>query len=410
MNTNAQPTAANSKPRTRKGKGAAPGTDIATASKALRAVAADMNETLLERSGIIRSLMLALLARQHILLLGLPGTAKSMLANWLTKALTGATCYAYQLTAFSTPEDLFGPIRASGLMEDKYERKLAGRAAAVSIFFADEIWKATEAILNALLGVLNPDERAYDNDGKKVPVPLEICIGASNELPQDDSLAALYDRFMLRHWIEYLTPDSLRTLLVRVAKGERREPKCFVSVEQIRALQDHVRNGIDVPEDVIDRLIMIRQELAGEGVVVSDRAWCYAVTLAKASAALDGRAQVCPDDLGCLVDSLWREPQQRPTVVKIVARQANPITAQATKCLDMAQAALKSFPETVDSLEAVATIMTEVKQQETKVAKAIEGQPDHLTRRASECLEEITSILNEMRRRTLAGKASVLMG
>ena len=64
------------------------------------------------------------------------------------------------------------------------------------IAFLDEVFKANSAILNSLLTLLN--EREFDNGSGRLRTPLLSVVGASNELPADDSLLAFFDRFLVR--------------------------------------------------------------------------------------------------------------------------------------------------------------------------------------------------------------------
>ncbi len=64
------------------------------------------------------------------------------------------------------------------------------------VAFVDEIFKANSSILNALLTLLN--ERSFDNGAGRMRVPLLCLVGASNEMPENEDLDALYDRFLLR--------------------------------------------------------------------------------------------------------------------------------------------------------------------------------------------------------------------
>jgi MoxR-like ATPase len=100
------------------------------------------------------------------------------------------------MTRFSTPEDLFGPVKLSALQADRFERATDNYLPGAEVVFLDECWKANGGILNALLTVSN--ERVYHNGGIATPVPLVSMFGASNELPEGPELEALYDRFMVR--------------------------------------------------------------------------------------------------------------------------------------------------------------------------------------------------------------------
>ena len=159
-------------------------------------VVSALEHGLLQRDVAVRALLLGLLAGEHVLLMGPPGTAKSALARRLHQLLPGSRWFERLLTRFSVPEELFGPLSLQALEHDRYERLTEGYLPQADVVFLDEVFKANSAILNTLLGVLN--ERRFDNGTLRQPVPLRCLIGASNEVPRDDSLQAFFDRFLLR--------------------------------------------------------------------------------------------------------------------------------------------------------------------------------------------------------------------
>ena len=170
----------------------------------------DLNSVLFERDEAIRCALVALLTRQHIVLLGPPGTAKSMLVTELANRISPATggglrSFVWLMTRFTTPEELFGPISVQGMKKDEYRRILTNKLPEAELVFLDEVFKANSAVLNALLTILN--ERQFDNGPARLAVPLISLFGASNEMPQGEDLAALWDRFALRVMVEYrVTP------------------------------------------------------------------------------------------------------------------------------------------------------------------------------------------------------------
>ena len=140
-------------------------------------------------------MVLAVLCQEHLLLLGPPGTAKSALSRRLSLSLN-STYFERQLTRFSVPEELFGPLSLKELQNDKYIRNTEGYLPEATIAFVDEIFKANSAILNTMLTLIN--ERQFDNGNQRTEVPLLCLVGASNEPPEDDELDALFDRFLFR--------------------------------------------------------------------------------------------------------------------------------------------------------------------------------------------------------------------
>jgi MoxR-like ATPase len=118
----------------------------------VRTLRDDLATSLLERGTVIEAALLALLTGEHLLLLGPPGTAKSLLVRSLCQRVKGATYFERLLTRFSTPEELFGPLSLSALEQDQYRRITTGTLVEAHIAFLDEVYKANSAILNSLLG------------------------------------------------------------------------------------------------------------------------------------------------------------------------------------------------------------------------------------------------------------------
>ena len=181
-------------------------------------IEAELNQTYLERREVVRGLLVGLLARQHVLLLGPPGTAKSALAEDICSRI-GGKYFRWLLARTSTPEELFGPVSLKALENDSYRRVTSGKLPEADIAFLDEIWKCNSAVLNTLLTVAN--ERLFFNDGAPVQVPLQMLVGASNELPEDrEELGALWDRFLLRYVVSYVKdPRSFEKLLAGQSAG-----------------------------------------------------------------------------------------------------------------------------------------------------------------------------------------------
>ena len=138
-----------------------------------------LSSALIERDDEIDLALTALLAGEHLLLVGPPGCAKSLLLDSLL-AWTGGTKFSVLLTKFTTPEEVCGPVSLSALKADRYVRVTTGKLPEAEFAFLDEVFKASSAILNTLLKILN--ERLYDaGDGAAKPVSLRLCVAASNE-------------------------------------------------------------------------------------------------------------------------------------------------------------------------------------------------------------------------------------
>lgn len=272
---------------------------------------AELERGLLQRDVAARVLLLAALAGEHVLLLGPPGTAKSELARRLQRLLPGAHYFERLLTRFTVPEELFGPLSLRALEEDRYERLTEGYLPAAEVAFLDEVFKANSAILNTLLGLLH--ERRFDNGSQRLAVPLVCLVGASNEQPQDDSLLAFYDRFLLRVPVQPVDDDHFAALLASAPASDNRPPPpaALIDLDQVRELRGR-RASVALQDDVLALLQAARQHALQGEAPVSDRRWRQLVALLQLQAASRGASAVNPWDLWLLPYVLAAQPADVP--------------------------------------------------------------------------------------------------
>jgi len=271
----------------------------------LRDTLGDLDRDLLERDVPVRLLLLAALAGEHVLLVGPPGTAKSELARRLHGAFVDAPYFERLLTRFSVPEELFGPLSLKALEQDRYERLVDGFLPTAQVAFLDEVFKANSAILNALLTLLN--EREFDNGAGRVRVPLVCVVGATNEVPSDESLQAFYDRFLLRVPVEPVGDASFSALLALPAQSAPATAR--LRADATAPLRGRAE-AVALPDDIIALLVQVRAWCAQESVTVSDRRWRKLVALLKVQAASRGAAEVGIWDLWLLPYALGASPAQ----------------------------------------------------------------------------------------------------
>ncbi|QDE67998.1 MULTISPECIES: AAA family ATPase [Myxococcus] len=147
---------------------------------------------------LVDLMTVAAVAQEPLLLVGPPGTAKSDLVLKFRDALRipNEDYFEYLLTRFTEPSEVLGPIDINLLRQGRYIRREGGKLPTARLVFLDEVFKASSAILNALLTVIN--ERKFYQDGAPQPVKLKVLFAATNELPEHAELGALKDRFCLK--------------------------------------------------------------------------------------------------------------------------------------------------------------------------------------------------------------------
>lgn len=289
----------------------------------LRAILEHQGQGLVDRDATLRLALLGALSGHNVLLLGPPGTAKSLVARRLAGAFGQATRFEYLLTRFTTPDELFGPVSIQALKErDALERNTQGYLPTAQVVFLDEIFKAGSAILNALLTLLN--ERVFFNGAKVEPAPLLVLVAASNEVPDGGELQALYDRFPLRVMVGPVQGDAHFERLLTGTRGP--EPlldSARLSPQDVALLRG-ARDEVGISHGTFVVLKALRAALA-EGSAeqwqrryVSDRRWTQIVDLLRTSASAHGQTQVQVADCGLLRHCLWNDPQDAPAIAELV--------------------------------------------------------------------------------------------
>jgi MoxR-like ATPase len=277
----------------------------------LKAAARELETRFLGRSEVIRCLLVSALAGEHVVLVGPPGTAKSALARTFAK-LCDAIYFEYLLTRFTEPNELFGPVDIAAFRGGEYKRKTSGMLPEAEIVFLDEVFKSNSAILNSLLTLLN--ERRYVSGGVTIKCPLLTVIGASNEVPADADLAAIFDRFLLRVRADYLDAFHFQDLLQRGWQLEAQlatdtQVRPLLTATELRDAQRALAQKTRFDDAFLTAYRSLVLQIRAEGIGLSDRRVVKLLKLCAASAFLDGRSSPDASDL-FLLKHVWNAEDQ----------------------------------------------------------------------------------------------------
>lgn len=267
----------------------------------------------IEKDDILDLMAVCLVARENLFLLGPPGTAKTALVHHLARSLH-ARAFDYLLTRFTEPNELFGPFDIRKLREGELVTNTEGMLPEAEFVFLDELLNANSAILNSLLLALN--ERIFRRGRETRKLPALLFIGASNHLPEDDALRALFDRFPLRAHCVSVTESRLPALLAAGwAMESSAAQEASLTADDLRALQGAVQH-VDL-SPARDAYVSLVLKLRQAGISISDRRAVRLQRSVAASALLAGRASALPSDLWIL-RHVWDRDEQIEVLASLV--------------------------------------------------------------------------------------------
>ena len=370
----------------------------------MRAVIADVNRDVAERSELVEMIAIALLTRKNLFILGDPGQAKSYAINSFRSRIIGARQFERLLTKQADEEQLFGRVDLSSLIPGQvpqavldhdgvYQRLLdevrkardeitadpecpesyassgnavtaaqrykdilallysseptvqtTGKIPEADICFLDEVFKCNDGVLNSLLTALN--ERKYTNEGRTYPIPTISFFAASNEVPnpQEKILAALYDRLELKVVTQNIAERDNRLRMLKAKQnGSAGQTQCTITLDELLEMQREV-SAIPVPDAINELADDILCELRKNGLTISDRKYLGYYPIAQAKAWLSGHTQVESTDLLALKHYLWHLPADRGTVESTLQRMCvNPMQDKVNDVRSMAMEARDEY-------------------------------------------------------------------
>lgn len=373
-----------------------PAPTVGTAQK-LRTIVEELSREYVERETTLQNGVLALLARQHHMVIGPIGAAKSAAHEAIVARVEGANFFTTQMHDAMKTDELFGQIDMPTYdREGRWVRRTEGYLPSAHLAMIDEIDKG-QHLLRSLLRVAN--ERRWRNGDAEMDLPLITMVASANAALGPD-LLPVWDRFLIRESVSYIA-EATNFMHMLAGEGKAETPTT-VTLDELQSASRFGVPSVTVGDEILEALFDIREELQGKGIIVSDRRWKDSVRLLQARAFLAGRAVVANVDLDVLRHVLWSTPEQ-----------VDPIAAVLLTHVNVAARKIASILE--DVAETAALIEGLDGQSRTNRLAATADLAARLTRLRAEILaldasEGIDALANDRRlvqRRWLSAKARV---
>lgn len=274
-----------------------------------------LKKSFVGKDEVIDLLGISLIARENAFLLGPPGTAKSAIIRLFSSCIENGKNFEYLLTRFTEPNEIFGPFDIRKLKEGELITNTEGMMPEASMVFLDEIFNANSAILNSLLMALN--EKIFRRGKETKKLPALMFVGASNVLPEDESLNALLDRFLIRIQCDYVDTDRMEEVLMAGWKMENTMSmdKPSITPAEIIELQQLSRQ-VDL-SPIRKQYVDLIHNLRNTGIKVSDRRAVKIQNIIAASALMCNRTEAILSDLWVL-KYVWDTEEQIEILAGII--------------------------------------------------------------------------------------------
>lgn len=304
----------------------------------LRAATDELSAMFLERRRVIQAAVLALLAKEHMFILGPPGTSKTTLCRAICGIFHDAAYFEAALSKTRPAEAVLGPYDLP-LLTNKgdFHRKINGFLPTARFGMLDELGKMSPTLGHDLLPVIL-ERRLHEVNGTRswIDLPLLTVFGGSNELPTNESedAAALWDRMLVREVVDYIQE---RSNFAAMLTGSIGTPSVKIDLADFLDVVENVVPNIRIPNDVVETIAQLKETMLQADIVVSDRRWKQSVKLLQASAFINGRTEVSTDDVQVLRHCLWDMPNQIAKIERMTLSVSNPIAEKALGLLEKAE-------------------------------------------------------------------------
>jgi MoxR-like ATPase len=270
----------------------------------------------IERDEVVESIFTGILSRQHVMLVGKHGLAKSQMAQKCFSCFEGFNVFSKQFRKDSSTDEIFGPLNIKEYETNAVWSRNTNKMLPTAHFaFLDEVYRAADMLLPSMFMVLN--ERKFINAGETVDCPLITAIGTTNFISDIEELNAFHDRWGI--WQEVLPVSTKgRAELVELYNDpelEGRKPDPLTPEDLTLLVELHKAMEID-PEFLDFYLSLVEAfERKANDFYVSDRRLCQVIDSLKARAILNNSLVLDPTSTYYAKSALLAEKVMNPTIV-----------------------------------------------------------------------------------------------
>ncbi|CAC12049.1 regulatory protein moxR related protein [Thermoplasma acidophilum] len=244
---------------------------------------------------IVRFMFIALLTGNHILMEGVPGLAKTMLANEFARH-TRMKFRRIQFTPDMLPSDVTGTI-----MFNIESRKMEFKEGPIfaNVILADEINRTPPKVQSALLEAMEETQVTIGGETHSLPKPFFV-IATQNPIEQEGTFPlaeALMDRFLFRYYLEYPSREDELNILNSIGKYD--DPSLVLMPDEIIEFRSQVDN-VYISEEIKQYLVDLMRRTRENDLVylgASPRTTAKYMKAARANALISGRSYVIPEDI-----------------------------------------------------------------------------------------------------------------
>ncbi len=287
--------------------------DTKSTASELQSLSHSLGKQIIGQQHVVESMLIGLIANGHILLEGLPGTAKTRSVRSLAKSLS-VDLNRIQFTPDLMPSDVVGYETLSSNNQMTFN----SGPVFTNILLADEINRAPPKVQSALLEAM--EERQVTINGTSHPLPdIFLVLATQNPVEQEGTYPlpeAQLDRFLMKVVVDYPTPENELKIL-QLVKGEENQTTApsKVSPELIYSARHQltsIRTSESIEHYIVDLINATRDltlfpdsslskwidiGISPRGSIALDKA-------ARVKALLEGRDYVEPDDVLSVIDSI----------------------------------------------------------------------------------------------------------